>query len=362
MEYKPDWEQTQKRFLAWWEQEIVDRPCVLVTAPKEGCEQEIAEAITRPGTVSIEQWWTDIDYIIERTEKRIRSTFYGGDAFPLFNPNLGPDVFAAYFGAPLRFLDTDTNWVEHIIDDWDKAPELRPNPENRWWKLQTELLRAAHEAGRGRWLTGLPDTHAGGDALSALRGNARACVDLYDNPEAIRRAMTQLIIAMREVYDVYFRIVEPEKYGSSSGWLPSWCDGRTNAVQCDFIALISPPMMEEFILPSIIEEARALDRTVFHLDGPDAIPHLDTLLAVPEIHAIQWVHGAGNEPMTRWVPLLRRIQAAGKSLHLHCTPPEVPVLLQELQPEGLLLATGTATEAEARDLVELVSKQSSARV
>jgi hypothetical protein len=36
---------------------------------------------------------------------------------------------------------------------------------------------------------------------------------------------------------------------------------------------------------------------------------------VPEIHAIQWVQGMGlDQPILQWLPLLKHIRAAGKSL------------------------------------------------
>ncbi len=356
MEFKHDWDQAQTRTLAWWAGEIVDRPCLQITAPREGLEAVRRQATERPSGVSVERWWTDVDLVVERTARRIETTYYGGEAFPLFNPNLGPDLFAAYLGAPVRFLDTNTNWVGHHLDDWADAAQLSIADGNRWWRLQLDLLTQAQEAGRGRWITGIPDTHAGGDALSALRGNARLCTDLYDHPDQVRSTLRRLDGLLTAAYDRYFAIIEAERYGSSSGWLPSWTNGRSNAVQCDFIALISPRQMEEFILPSIVHEARLLDRAIFHLDGPDALVHLDTLMAVPEIHAIQWVPGAGREPMARWVPLLRRIQAGGKSLHISCSAAEVLPLLEALRPEGLMIATGVASEGEARALLHSVAR------
>ncbi|MHB0874636.1 MAG: hypothetical protein ACYC5O_01190 [Anaerolineae bacterium] len=356
MRYKDDWQQAQARMLAWWEREIVDRPCIQVTAPRAGMEAERAAATTPPPGVSLEQWWTDVGYIVDRASRAIAATYYGGESFPLFNPNLGPDLFAAYLGAEVRLQDYHTNWVVPFVDDWATALPLRLDEGNRWWRLQVDLLTAAQDAGRGLWLTGLPDTHAGGDAYSAIRGRRLACTDLYDNPEAVRRAMSDINDAMRRAYDAYLRIVEPERYGSSSGWLPAWHTGRANALQCDFIGLISPPMMREFILDGIVAEARCLDRGIYHLDGPSAIPHLDTLLQTPEIHAIQWVYGAGNEPATRWVPFMRRIQAGGKGVWIDATPAEVPVLLEYLDPRGLMIHTSTDTEQEARDLVAQVER------
>jgi hypothetical protein len=355
MQYKQDWEQAQKRMVAWWAGEIVDRTCLQVTAPRQGYERQWEESATRPPEVSLEKWWTDVDYVVERTARHIEATFWGGEAFPMFRPNIGPDAFAAFLGAPLRLLET-TTWVEHIIDDWDQVPELCIREDSPWWQLQVGLLEAAQEAGRGLWITGVPDTHAGGDALSALRGPSSLCLDLYDRPAVVKEAMRQVTESVRYAYDVYFEIVQPELYGSSCSWLPSWYPGRSSTVQCDFIAFLSPAMMEEFILPSIVAEARCLDRAIYHLDGPDAVRHLDLLLAVPEIQAIQWVPGAGALPMTRWIPLLKRIQAGRKSLWISVTPQEVPVLLDTLRPEGLMMSTSARNEADARDLLRLAER------
>ena len=96
--------------------------------------------------------------------------------------------------------------------------------------------------------------------------------------------------------------------------------------------------------------------TIFHLDGPSAIPHLDSLLDLPRLNGIQWVPGDGKVPMHQWLPLLRRIQARGKSLVLFCEPYEVEKLISGLEPEGLLLSTTCDSEEEARELLAQAPK------
>lgn len=350
MLYKEDWELAQERLLAWWEQEIVDRACIQVTALRRGfTPREI------PAPKSIEDRWTDLDYVIESQGEKIGATYYGGEAFPLFNPNLGPDMFAAFLGAPVTFAE-DTSWVDPIIDGWDPAPRFELDRQNKWYPMQMELVARAQEAGRGRWITGIPDTHSGGDALSALRGRQQLCLDLVDNPEAVQAAMADLEPLVLEVYDSFFPAVEYQRYGSSSGWLPIWGEGRANVIQCDFIALISAEMFERHFLHELALQAQWLDRTIYHLDGPDCIRHLDLLLSIPEIRAIQWVPGAGAPPMPYWIPLLRRIQEAGRSLHLQTEPEHVQTLLEELSPRGLMLNTSVDTEEEARDLIRFTAR------
>ena len=92
-----------------------------------------------------------------------------------------------------------------------------------------------------------------------------------------------------------------------------------------------------------------MEASIYHLDGPGAIQHLDSLLSIDELPAIQWVHGAGNGPMARWIPLLKRIQEAGKGVVCRCAIEEVPEMMRELSSKGLYMTTSARTEDEARE-------------
>jgi hypothetical protein len=75
-------------------------------------------------------------------------------------------------------------------------------------------------------------------------------------------------------------------------------------------------MFRDYVLPAIEEEAQFLDHSCFHLDGEDSLKHLDDILAIKEIDAIQWVPGAGKKPQFQWPEVLHKIQDAGKALHI----------------------------------------------
>ena len=70
--------------------------------------------------------------------------------------------------------------------------------------------------------------------------------------------------------------------------------------------MISTRMFEDVFLPGLVDECRFLDRSIYHLDGPGALRHLDSILAIPELDALQWVFGAGNEGFHRWVEVYRK--------------------------------------------------------
>ncbi|MFZ4397959.1 MAG: hypothetical protein ACOYOU_20295 [Kiritimatiellia bacterium] len=108
-------------------------------------------------------------------------------------------------------------------------------------------------------------------------------------------------------------------------------------------------------------EAIKEDR-IYHLDGTVALQHLDTLLAVPEFQAIQWVPGAGHSgAILQWVPVIRRIQQAGKAVQVFCGAHEIPALLEQVSARGLCICTGCGSEAEARELERQVARLSRER-
>ena len=63
--------------------------------------------------------------------------------------------------------------------------------------------------------------------------------------------------------------------------------------------MISPHISARFALPSLEYEISCLDHAVYHMDGPGQIRHLDDLLAIPNLHTIQWMPGAGQPPAPR---------------------------------------------------------------
>jgi hypothetical protein len=129
-------------------------------------------------------------------------------------------------------------------------------------------------------------------------------------------------------------------------WMGLASEERHDVLQADFLALVSPRMAEEFILPNLRKEAAFLDRSIFHLDGPGALDKLELLLDIEELDGIQWVPGAGRPAAAHWLPLLERVQARGKVLFVTSPPEEVQTLVESLDPRGLAIGVEGAFEDE----------------
>jgi hypothetical protein len=234
---------------------------------------------------------------------------------------------------------------------------LQIKEDDFYWQKTKELTSYALERAKGSYLVGVTDIHASIDALVVLRGGPeQLCVDLIENPAGVKEAMKYLWKAWYKVYEEsYYQIIAESQEGATA-WIGLWSPGRMYPVQNDFSCLISPSMYEEFFLEELVNEINYLDHSIYHLDGPDALKHLDLILDIPSLNAVQWVSGVGQEKesVSRWIPLYRKIQAKKKAIIVYCQPDEVNFVLENLSPEGLLIAPMCSSEKEA---VELLSEK-----
>jgi 5-methyltetrahydrofolate--homocysteine methyltransferase len=350
---------------------MIDRPLIQVTALKEPLEPGEAPADEQ----ALLDWFSNPERVIPRLERKIKATHWGGEAFPLGFP-VSPflvAIEAAYLGCPYKLMPQLRNevggdgpltgevhydgggvaWSEPIIDDWDNLPSLGVDPHNFWWRTTQRLLELSAERGAGRYYVGIPDLQGGGHIAVMLRGAQRIALDLYDHPQQVKRFIT----AVNEIWLYYFEACFEILHLWLDGyvdWLGVWSQLPSVTVECDFAAMISPGMFIAFFLPALEQQVAWIERTIYHLDGPGQLVHLDTLLSLSKLDGIQWV--PVKDKMSDWIPLLQRIQRGGKLLVLDCEPWEVKRLLTELKPEGLLLRTSCGSVEEAERLMEDVER------
>ncbi len=343
---------------------------------EEGPLMWVSAADARPGRVvpepaTDEALWTDVDYVIEAAEAGLARRHYAGDALPVYTPWLGPDQFAAWLGAEMTLLPRqNTSWVKPLVGRWEDHPELAIDPDNRWWRLYMDILRRSAEAGRDKWITGYPDLHTGIDALSALRGPENLSLDLLMSPEPVARAMRQMTGLWKEIIDAVDAVILPAGQGTSN-WTMGWSARRFVCIgQNDFTCMIGPEMFDRFCQEDTRETADYADSTLYHLDGPGAIRHLPALLAIPSLTAIQWIQGAGAPLPSRWLDLLKSIQAAGKGVQLYYGGAhggdadlrgEIDILCRELDPSRLFFWIETDSAAEADAIVDYAHRVAAER-
>ncbi len=353
--YKPDATEAKGRIEAWWRGDVLDRPPLIVTAPRARPRTPGPPKPVAGDPAAIERGFTDPDLVVPGLRNQLGGRHYLGEAFPVMYPvaTRMVAILGNYLGCPMRFVNDFTAWSSPILHDWESRPTYSCDLTSHHWEISAKLLRAAVDRSDG-YFVGAPDLNGPTEILSRLRSPEHLATDFYDHPGRIKPALAEINQAWYGYWSACTEITQ--RLGGYFHWMGIWSDRPSIDLQSDFSCMMSGEMFDTYFLPYIAEQTEMVERTVFHLDGPDAIRHLDSLLDLPHLNGIQWVPGAGEKPMSEWLPLLKRIKRAGKLVFGNCTPAEVPLLVKEIGPDRLLLSTACADESEAQHLLRALSK------
>jgi len=342
-----NWEIARERLEAFWEGEIIDRPCLQVYVDGDSTVAELSEAPRR--------YWTDPPTFFRIERQRYLRKTYLGEAFAVLYPLCGG--IPAMLGAK-RVYSPDTIWSEpcaSTLGDVDLSAFSLDHPVVQ---RMSAMVRYCAERGAGECFVGFPPMGNAGDSLAKLRGYAGLCTDVCDELDTVIAVDAQITQIWKTLYDLFYGVINEHLEGSA-GWLPTWHPRRSALIEFDFGGMISPDHFRRF-LPHLLERANHVERSIYHLDGPDALIHLDTLLSLAEFDAIQWEPGAGSGDILSWLPVMHRIQDAGKGLYVGYhgyEPGEAMALLEELRPEGLMIPVKARNENEGRRFLQQVRER-----
>lgn len=330
--FEPErWERVRDVYAQFWAGELA-RPLIAITLtgyPPDREEPPVPdhsfEAFYGP-EVSVEQ-------IVDRWDYELSRQRFAGDAFPTARPNFGPEVLAAFLGA------TPVNGAETV---WCQPPEEQGladlhfefRTDTYFYQRITALLKAAMERWEGQVLLGLTDLGGTVDTISTFRPAGKLPLDLYDHPEEVKRLTWELHDLWWRYFEDLNGLVQAPQRGYTC-WTPLYSAGPYYMLQCDFAYMLSPRMYEEFVLPELTASCRRLEQAFYHLDGIGALPQLDLLLSIPELHGIQWVPGEGKPDVSHWPHVYRRIREAGKLIQVFTSQADAGLGIIDLLAEQL---------------------------
>ncbi|MEI6519503.1 MAG: hypothetical protein WCO98_05630 [bacterium] len=346
--YKPDWSAARAAWQDWWEHKGL---ALCVTAPKD----KPWEVCHKPDSTgkSMEFMWWDPGFWTQSGLHHIANGFYGGAAFPIMPTWIsGPVCLGVMLGGEAR-IENGTVWLHPVIHDPDTHPPLRIDRDGVWWRRHWATITEAVRCVEGRGVACYPDIEGAADALSGLRGQD-FLTDFIERPDWVHEKLHEANVAFQEMYEDWWPMLRDSWGGSSIGIFGVWAPGRTVKMQCDMSCMLSPAMFDEFVVPSLRQQCQRLDYVYYHLDGTTALQHLDSLLAIEAIDAIEWTPQAGlpQGGAPEWYDLYRRIKAAGKSVHAFgVASDEIEPLIKAVGADGVCITTTANTETEARALL-----------
>ncbi|MHA2036908.1 MAG: hypothetical protein ACW98X_10765 [Promethearchaeota archaeon] len=338
---KEDIDNAKNRLEAWWDHEIIDRPVISYYIPRD--QHSIAELIDLVFfSFRLARNPDGIEEVFKDFEQRVNNLTYGGESIPSFIPYYGAGIMAAVFGVNPKF-QTGTMWFNRPTSPNDIVAlleDVKLNTNNTWYSRLLRVTEYAAQHSQNKYQVSMTDLGGILDVLSSFLGPREIILTMKRRPDIIDTCRAILLEKTLKVYDDLQKIISKYNEGCNS-WMNVWSKKRWYPIQCDFCAMLNPTWFRKFALPDIIAQAAHMDYSIYHLDGPNALNHLDDLLSIPELTGIQWVPGDGREPMghEKWYPIYKKIQTAGKNIVSTVTPSRLSTMYRNFDPNGLYLRT-----------------------
>lgn len=352
--YKNNWDDAYRRLMAWWEGDGLDRPVVL---------QPVLRPDFPPPDPALDLTRISESHDLDETFRLAsEQNIFAGSLYPAESAPLAMTGYASALGmlggmagAPIHYTpDTNTAWVGEVPNLYDRdLPEF--NPAFPPYAFALRMIRRHHETFGYDAVLGACPLLDPLTTLSMMRGPEQLCFDLVECPDMVRRWTRRLGDLMLQIAAGYRAARAALGRREDTSWTTLWAPGDMEALQCDFSTMLSPAMFNEFVMPELERQLEFYDYAMWHLDGTAEIRHLDSLLSLKKLRAIQWVDeqwaSARRNPLVH-LDLLKRIRKAGRSIQM--VPSENPDIAVELTKalgkDGLCFwRLGTKTEAEMDD-------------
>ena len=349
--WKNNWKESRERYLDWW-----DGRGLLISMwehlEKDGTPHE---TVPEPEPAdNLHQFWLDQEWRARNIHYQLSKSSFKADILPVANTHLGPGSLAAILGAGLD-PGEETIWIRH---HGGIEPELVLDEDNKYWKLHLDLIRTCRQHSENRYFVGCPDLVEGLDVLASLKGTDRVLLEMLLQPEILEAELAAVNKVYFEVFDRIYDIIR-EDGEMAFCYFSIWGPGKVSKLQSDISGMVSAEDFRRFAIPFLHEQCRYIDYTLYHLDGVDALRHLDAILEMEELNAVQWTPGVG-EPQggdPSWYDVYRKILAAEKSI-MPCwvKVDELQALLDEVGNVGLNILMDFKSEKDIETALKIADK------
>ena len=352
--WKQNLEETKKHYIDWWNHKGI--VLNMWEHFQEGVKPHADIPAPKPYR-DLNQRWFDPEWRAEYLDWYVAHSSLMADMLPVANTQLGPGSLAAILGGVFEGGE-DTIWIH---PDPNYTDDIKFNPNHPNYLLHKDLLRTCKKKAQGHYYVGMPDLMEGMDVLAAIKGTDKVLLDTVMQPEVLEHQMQQINDIYFKVFDELYDIIR-EGDEMAFCYFSSWAPGKMSKLQSDISTMISVDDYRRFVQPFIQEQCQKIDYTLYHLDGVGAMHHLDALLEIKELNAIQWTPGVG-EPQggsPKWYDLYKKILAGGKSI-MACwvTLDELRPLLDNIGGDGVHLEMDFHNEREVEQAMRIIEEYQS---
>lgn len=311
---KEQYRKIEEDFELWWEHKL-ERPIIQVTLTNtsnaltgdffgSNYRKEILEASY------------DMEVSVEEAVKRIDGAYsnveFYGDAFPVFYMR-PTGVLGGYLGQQHNInKDLGTVWFFNEKMTLEEAARLELDRTLPLYRRSISLTKQVQEHFQGLVAVGIPDLGGVYDILASICDSNDLLLDLCIEEEGVKKGAWNIHEQFKKAYDDFFDAINLSQIPGYTCWATMLSQKPYFVLQNDFSAMISSDMFDDFYMPILEKECQYIPRTIYHLDGPGAVRHLDSILTIQELDGVQWINGAGAPGLDQWPDIYKKIRNAGK--------------------------------------------------
>jgi hypothetical protein len=193
----------------------------------------------------------------------------------------------AIVGCPIHSGADEAMWPGPVLGPSHEGMDrIVPKEDNPWLLKLLAVTRALVEANDGSYLVTHTLMRGPVDLLSALLGDVRMGLALYDDPVQIAEVLGRATEAFLKVARAQYALLPPFEGGWAPWTYSLWAPGTVIRLQSDSASQLSPAMYEEQILPHDRAILGAFDYSILDLHSGGTLHLLPVLLEVDELSAI----------------------------------------------------------------------------
>ena len=287
-----------------------------------------------PREVRFEAFRDDYEALYHKHREADDDFFYVGSAY------WGIPWLEAIVGCPIHAGETSCWAASFPGDSHDMLSFQFELEENPWFRCLVQFTEHLLEFADGRFPVCPPLLRGPGDTAAAMKGPEVVVMALIEEEAWIGEILNHCAKTRLEVLRRLQNMI-PSWFGTyAAGGYPSklWATRTVSYYQDDFAALLNPHLFAEFLLPLARMTKSLADIHFIHLHS-SCLYMLDKLLKDDTFSVIEvnLDHPGSSPSLGQYIPALRRVQNAGRSLLLwgEINPIDWKLLQRELEPAGL---------------------------
>ena len=351
----PDLIQRCERF---WNREPTDRPLVGVLVNRMHPLKHFSTGKDSPEVLP-EDIAVDA-FLAECDRRHAASEATGGDAVFVAYPTAGIPWLSAIMGCAVRFSGTSA-WTEKYPGDWKTYDADRVAWDNGWFDKMNELTRAAVDHAAERYPVGPCHLHGVIDVAAAMIGSEQLCLAIYEYPAELGRLLDVIANVWSRVAETHFEFLPSYDGGYFNGNQPLWAPGKTMFVPADAVSLLSPAVVERWVVPRVRRTVVGLDYSIAHTHS-SYLHGLDAFLEIDELRAVQVGMDTAGPSIAELLPTLQNIQRR-KALIVAIVvedprqaAEDAKTAVRTLVPEGLCVLSYLPTPEAGREFMAYLNK------